>query len=343
MTNDDGDQSLTPGRRNLITDVPGISVGHATDKKVETGVTVVRCQSTDNNAAAIAAADIRGGAPGARETDVLAPENLVGRADAIVLTGGSVFGLAAADGVTSVLSNDNVGLRLAGQSPAIPIVPAAVLHDLSNDGDKNWGDTPPYRALGAEAVRAARADFELGSVGAGTGAMAGAVKGGLGSASLTLENGVVVGALVAVNPVGSVLMSDSETFYAWAHEIGDEFGGKPAPKHRESAEPFPWHSRLGAAPQPGANTTLAIVATNADISNVEAKRVAIMAQDGIARAIRPAHTAFDGDIVFAIATASQALPSEPAMMRHGLVARIGAAAADCLARAIARGVYEAGR
>ncbi len=329
---------LKPGPRNLITDIPGISVGNATDEKVQTGVTVLRCAHSF-----VAAVDVRGGAPGTRETDVLASENLVGRADAIVLTGGSVFGLAAADGAASALSVDGVGLKLSDKGPAIPIVPAAVLHDLGNDGDKEWGEAPPYRALGTEAARNAGGEFDLGSKGAGRGAMAGVEKGGLGSASLVLEGGVVVGALVAANPVGSVYMADGETFHAWAYEIGGEFGGNSPPTLHELPEPFPDYSRLHFRAQAGANTTIAVIATNADLTNVETKRVAMMAHDGIARAVRPAHTAFDGDIVFAVATAEKELPADPQPMRHGLVARIGAAASDCLTRAIARAVYEANR
>ncbi|GJL90732.1 P1 family peptidase [Hyphococcus sp.] len=331
------DHNLKPGARNLITDVEGVTVGNATDEKAQTGVTILRCAN-----AFVAAVDVRGGAPGTRETEVLASENLVGRADAIVLTGGSVFGLAAADGAASALCVDGVGLRLGDKGPAIPIVPAAVLYDLANGGAKDWGETPPYRALGAKAVRSASADFALGSVGAGRGAMAGIVKGGLGSASLTLEDDLTVGALVAANPVGSVYMADGETFHAWPYEMDNEFGGKSPPTIREHAEPFPDKSRLAQRMQAGANTTIAIVATNAGLTNNEAKRIAMMAHDGIARAVRPAHTAFDGDIVFAIATATRQLSNEP-QIRHGLVARIGAAASDCLTRAIARAVYEAGR
>lgn len=332
------EEALRPGPLNLISDVAGLTVGNATDETVKTGVTVLRCASSF-----VSAVDTRGGAPGTRETDVLATENLVGRTDAIVLTGGSVFGLAAADGAASALSVDGVGLRLGDKGPAIPIVPAAVLHDLANDGDKNWGETPPYRALGVKALREASEVFALGPVGAGRGAMAGSRKGGLGSASLALENGIMAGALVAANPVGSVFMQDGETFYAWAWELNGEFGGRRPPSAPDSADPFPPHSRLGGKQEAGANTVIAIVATNADLTNVEAKRVAMMAHDGIARAVRPAHTAFDGDVVFSVATAKKSLASEPAAMRHGLVARIGAAAADCLARAIARAVYEANR
>lgn len=325
-----------PGPRNLITDVSGLTVGNATDEKVKTGVTVLRCAN-----ACIAAADIRGGAPATREIDVLDTENLVGRADAIVLSGGSVFGLGAADGAVNYLSSENIGMRLSADSPAIPIAPAASLHDLGNDGEKKWGAASPYPDLGAQACRNAGADFELGSVGAGRGAMAGAHKGGLGSTSVILDDGVVVGALAAVNPVGSVFMPDGKTFYAWPWEHADEFGGQPTPTERDGAAPFPTHSRLINPSAESANTILAIVATSADLTGVEAKRVAMMAHDGIARAVRPAHTIFDGDIIFAVATAATALSGDNAAPRPLRVAAIGAAAADCLARALARGVYHA--
>ncbi len=329
---------LKTGPRNLITDVEGVAVGNAACDKTKSGVTVLRCARPF-----VAAVDLRGGAPATREINVLNAENLVGRADAIALSGGSVFGLAAADGATQFLSRANVGLRLTESSPAIPIVPAASLHDLGNDGDKDWGETSPYSALGAEACEAAGDDFQLGSVGAGTGAMAGVKKGGLGSASIILEHGVSVGALAAVNPVGSVYMSDGETFHAWPYEIDDEFGGRPPPSKREPSSPFPPGARLSASPAARENTTLAIIATSADLSGVEAKRVAMMAHDGLARAIRPAHTIFDGDLVFAVATAATPWQQGDAAPRTVTVAAIGAAAADCLARAVARGVYEANR
>lgn len=324
-----------PGALNLITDVPGFTVGNAVDEKAATGVTALRCET-----AFVSAVDVRGGAPGSRETDVLSPENLVGKADAFILTGGSVFGLAAADGAASALSHDGVGLSISGKGPAIPIVPAAVLHDLGNEGDKDWGETPPYRALGAEAVRNTSTQFALGSVGAGRGAMAGRVKGGLGSASIALDNGVMVGALVAANPVGSVFMADGKSFYAWPWELNDEFGGQAPPAGKDNADPFPPLSRLGQEPKPGENTTLAIIAVSADLTNVEAKRVAVMAQDGIARAIRPAHTPLDGDIVFAAASGVHTIGTDD-LARAITVAAIGSAAGDCLARAIARAVHAA--
>ena len=192
-----------------------------------------------------AAVDVRGGGPGTRETDALASENLVGRAHAVVLAGGSVFGLAAADGVAAWLSSCGLGLQWRSGSPAIPIVPCAVLHDLGNGGDKNWGLSPPYRDLGLQACGAAATDFALGSVGAGRGAMAGLRKGGIGSASVDLHGGLIVGALVALNSVGSALMPDGKTYWAWAFELGDEFGGCGPPiSAMDLSDPPPDESRL---------------------------------------------------------------------------------------------------
>ena len=208
----------------------------------------------------------------------------------------------AADGVAAALSAKGIGLQLRPGSPPIPIVPSAVLHDLGNGGDKNWGLGPPYRDLGIRALDAAGADFALGSVGAGRGAMAGLIKGGIGSASLDLGEGLTVGALVAVNSIGSALMPDGKTYWAWAFELGQEFERRRAPRRpMDLSNPAPDESRLMALGrlQAGANTTLAVVACNADLTTVECKRMAMMAQDGIARAVRPAHTPFDGDTIFA--------------------------------------------
>jgi L-aminopeptidase/D-esterase-like protein len=323
-----------PGPRNLITDVEGLRVGHATDERAGTGVTVLLCPTPW-----IAAADIRGGGPGVRETETLAPENVVGGVHAITLSGGSVFGLAAADGVVNRLSARGVGLRLRPDGHYIPIVPTAVLHDLSNAGDKDWGEEPPYRALGAAAVDAASADFALGSVGAGRGAMVGYRKGGIGSASLDLDNGLTVGALVSANAIGSAHMPDGKAFWSWPFEIDGEFGDIAPDLSQRAIDPAPDETRLATLDRlsPGANTTLAIVATNADLDKGEAKRFAMMAQDGIARAVRPAHTPFDGDLVFGLA--SGALPLGRDSARQAKIARLGSAAADCLARAIARAVY----
>jgi L-aminopeptidase/D-esterase-like protein len=325
---------LQPGPRNLITDVPGLSVGQATDERAASGVTVIHC-----NGGWPAAVDVRGGGPGTRETEALAPENLIGRAHAVVLAGGSVFGLAAADGVATALSARRIGLTLRPGSPAIPIVPAAVLHDLGNGGDKAWGLEPPYRSLGMQALHNASADFALGSVGAGRGAMAGLIKGGIGSASIDLGEGLIVGALIALNSIGSALMPDGVTFWAWPFELDNEFGGAKPPGPVRIVDPAPDESRLNALGrlQPGANTTLGVVACSAALTNAECKRVAMMAQDGIARAVRPAHTPFDGDTLFA--TASGAIALDPNCQRAAQVGRIGSAAADCVARSIARAVF----
>ena len=328
--------ALAPGQNNLITDVPGLRVGNATDEKAGTGVTVLRCDQPFT-----AAVEIQGGGPGTRETDVLATENLVGHVDAITLSGGSVFGLAAADGVTQYLANENIGLRLSPKGPSIPIVSGAVLHDLGNDGDKDWGETSPYSALGVAAAKAADQHFALGSVGAGRGAMAGRLKGGLGSASIVLENGVTVGALAAVNPVGSVVLPDGETYYAQPFAIDNQLGPANPVTQADVSDPFPPYSRLSTEPQSArANTTLIIVATDAKLGRADMKRIAIMAHDGIARAVRPAHTPFDGDIVFAIATGNKEIAQEPPFGAME-TAKIGACAADCVARAIARGAREA--
>jgi L-aminopeptidase/D-esterase-like protein len=324
-----------PAARNLITDVPGLRVGHAADERARTGVTALLCAGDWR-----AGVDVRGGGPGIRESEVLAPENLVGRAHAIVLAGGSVFGLAAADGVTSALCARGVGLHLRPSSLAIPIVPCAVLHDLANGGDKDWGGTPPYRDLGIAAAAAAGVDFALGSAGAGRGAQAGLRKGGVGSASLDLGEGLIVAALAAVNSVGSVFMPDGKTYWAWAFELDGELGGATPPGcGMDLSNPLADDSRLAELGrlQAGANTTLGVVACTADLSTAECKRIAMMAHDGIARAVRPAHTPFDGDTVFALASGDS--PLGPRQLRAVEVARIGAAAADCMTRAIARAVH----
>jgi L-aminopeptidase/D-esterase-like protein len=313
----------TPGPRNLITDVDGIRVGNADDGRWRSGVTVVLTET-----GSVASVDVRGGAPGTRETDALDPTCLVGRADAVVLSGGSAFGLDAASGVMAWLAERARGFPVG--DVRVPIVPCAILFDLLNGGDKDWGVEPPYRDLGYRACAAAREDFPIGNVGAGMGAIAGSLKGGLGSASAVGSGGVQVGALVAANPFGSVVMPGSDAFWAWPFERNGEFGGAVPDTHMgETADPF-------ETARVGGNTTIAVVATNARLDVPQAQRVAIMAHDGIARAIRPAHTPFDGDTVFVLATGTgdAARPAD--------VGRIGSAAADCLARAIARGVYAAG-
>lgn len=326
---------LRPGPRNLLTDVPGLTVGNATDEAARSGVTVVRFPG-----GWIAGVDVRGGGPGVRETETLSAENGYARLHGLTLSGGSVFGLGAADGVTAALSHAGEGFPVSPGAPRAPIVAGAVLYDLANGGDKNWNLEPPYRRLGLDAFAAADTTFALGAVGAGRGARAGLVPGGLGSASLDLGDGLVVGALAAVNSVGSVFMPDGETFWAWPFEIDGEFGGRAPSGPAGAVEPMPDDSRLAGQGRltPGANTTLAVVAVNAALTAAECKRLAMMAQDGLSRAVRPAHTPFDGDVVFAAASGAVDL-GETGRLRH--IARIGSAAGDCLARAIARGVYAA--
>jgi L-aminopeptidase/D-esterase-like protein len=320
--------SARPGALNLITDVPGLKVGQADDAAVRTGVTVLL-----PDLRAVCACDVRGGAPGTRETDALAPENLVEAVDAVVLSGGSVYGLAAADGVAAWLGARGRGYALADGIPPSPVVPAAILFDMANGGDKTWGEDPPYRALGRAAVADAATRFALGTAGAGFGAMAGGLKGGIGSASVVTGDGLTIGALVAVNCWGSVTAPGGRTFWAAPYERDGEFGGLGP--GGLTAAPDDWGR--AKAPAGGRNTTIACVATDVALTPAQAKRVAIMAQDGLARAIRPVHAPFDGDVVFALSTARRPCPA-PA---DYAVARLGALAADTLARAVARGVFEA--
>lgn len=325
-----------PGLRNLITDVPGLKVGQANDPRACTGVTVIL-----PDARAPAAVDVRGGGPGTRETDALSAPNLVRSVDAIVLSGGSVYGLASADGVAAWLGAQGRGFEMAHKPgvPPSPIVPTAILFDLASGGNKQWGENPPYRALAIQAAKHADLAVQLGTNGAGFGATAGALKGGIGSASYVTHDGMTVGAIVACNSLGSVVAPRNKRFWAGAFEIGHEYGGLgPA---NTMAEGEDWGlAKLN--PEPRSNTTIACIATDVILTPDELKRVAIMAQDGLARAIRPVHAPFDGDVVFALSTARTEAPAGPGPLARALiVTRLGALAADVLARAIARGVYNA--
>ncbi len=314
------------GRRNLLSDVGGLKVGNAEDWRVLSGVTVVLPDRS-----AVAAVAVAGGAPGSRETALLDPTCLVERVDALVIAGGSAFGLEAAAGVVDWLAAQGRGFRI-GES-IVPIVPSAILFDLQNGGDKSWGAEPPYRRLGAVAAAAAGEDFPLGNAGAGLGARAGALKGGLGSASAMTADGIEVGALAAVNCFGETVMPGTSAFWAWPFERNGELGAqRPAPDAVIDLDQAPAKERTFAR-QAGAHTTLGVVATNLALTKAEAQRVALMAQDGLARAIRPVHTPFDGDTVFALATGARACNGPADLWRAG------ALAADCLARAVARGVY----
>lgn len=323
-----------PGSKNLITDIAGLTVGNAEDEGISTGVTVLVPDKR-----AVCAVTVAGGGPGTRETDALKLGRLVSDVDAIVLSGGSVYGLGAADGVVAELGARGQGfaLRDAPGVPKSPIVPTAILYDLANGGDKAWGAEPPYAQLGRKALAAASSEFTLGRAGAGYGAMAGARQGGLGSASITTSDGYTVAALVAVNAFGSVTVPNTDAFWAAPYEIDGEFGGRPFPQTFDfDAEDW---GAAKANPVPRENTTIAIVATDAELTPSETQRLSDMAIAGMARAIRPVFAPFDGDVVFGLSTGEKPV-SEP---RAFLLARLGELAASTLARAIARGVYEAGR
>ncbi|MDE1173055.1 MAG: P1 family peptidase [Parvibaculaceae bacterium] len=335
------DSFIRPGPRNLITDVEGFRVGNAEDHAVRSGVTVILPDGR-----AVAGVDVRGGGPGTRETDALDPACLVDAVDAVVLSGGSSYGLDAASGAAGWLGARGRGFSM-GSSPVVsPVVPAAVLFDLTNGGDKGWGEEPPYRRLGRSACEAAALDFALGNAGAGLGAIAGTYKGGLGSASAVTAAGLQVGALIAVNPFGSPVIPGTDCLWAAPYALADELGEQrwPSPLPPVSAQDFRTGTKAARAGvdraglTPGGNTTIGVVACNADLTPAEARRVAIMAQDGLARAIRPIHTPFDGDSIFVLASARRPLGGEN---RPLAVATLGAIAADCVARAIARGVFMA--
>jgi L-aminopeptidase/D-esterase-like protein len=310
--------------RNLITDVPGLTVGHGTDLRLGSGSTVVVFE-----APAVASVDVRGGGPGTRETALLDPAQTVEGIDAIVLSGGSAFGLDAASGAQAWLKEQGRGFAV--RSARVPIVPTAVLFDLLSGGNKDWGRYPPYRELGYAAAARAALDFALGSVGAGTGATTVNLKGGIGSASAQTAEGHTVGALAAVNAVGSVTVDRGPWFWAAPFERDGEFGGRglPSPFPASALEP----RTKGTAQE---STTLVVVATDAILTKALAKRLAIMAQSGLSRAIYPVHTPLDGDVVFAASTGRRPL-GDP----HLGLARLGTVAANVVARAIARGIFAA--
>ena len=323
---------MWPGPRNLITDVRGLLVGNASDPRLKSGVSVVLPEVP-----AVASVAIHGGAPGTREIALLEPEQTVSHVDALVLSGGSAFGLDAAAGVQSRLAE--LGRGYAVGPVRVPIVPAAILFDLLNgsametEPDAQWNASAPYRDLGRAACETAAHDFALGSIGAGTGATTANLKGGLGSASTILANGATIGALVAVNALGRVTIGDGPHFWAAPFEQDAEFGalGLPHPLPDDAMAVRTKADTLKS----GANTTIAVIATDVTLTKSEAKRLAVMAHDGMARAIWPAHTPFDGDLVFALSTGHRQLESPAELVM------LGAAAASTLARAIARGVYEA--
>ncbi|SFJ80675.1 P1 family peptidase [Jannaschia pohangensis] len=311
---------MRPGPLNLITDVAGLRVGNAQSDTIRTGTTVLL-----GDRPFVAGVNVMGGAPGTRETDLLAPDKMVQEVDALVLSGGSAFGLDAGGGVADGLRTMGRGFAVGDQR--VPIVPGAILFDLLNGGDKTW-DRNPYGDLGRAALAAAETTFDLGSVGAGFGATTMDLAGGLGSASCVLDCGITVGALVAVNALGRTC-DDEGRFLAQPFELASEFGGGAPGALDPALEPY-------GNRQPGQSTTIAIVATDAVLTQAQATRLATAAQDGMARAIQPSHTPMDGDLVFAAATGAVPLPDP---IWDAL--RLGHAAATCLSRAIARGVHAA--
>lgn len=315
--------------RNLITDVAGVRVGHAHDAAVASGVTVAMFDGQ-----ATVSVSVQGGAPGSRDTALLEPEMTLQTIDAVVLSGGALFGLDAAGGVVNALSQWGLGFEIGGVR--VPIASQAILFDLINGGAKPWladpaQHRPPYWALGRDATLAVGETFALGTVGAGYGATTVNLKGGLGSASMQTTSGHVVGALVAVNSVGSAVIGDGPQFWAGALEHGKEFGGLGWPVSMPEDALAP-RFKDGAPP----STTIGLVATDATLSKAQCKRLAIMAHDGLARALRPTHAPMDGDTVFAAAMGRTGAVVDPVGLTE-----LGMAAADCVARAIARGVYEA--
>lgn len=323
------DAASRPGKRNLITDVAGLRVGNAQDDHIKTGSTVLV-----GDVPFKASVHVMGGAPGTKETDLLAPDKTVQDIDALVLSGGSAFGLDACSGVMDGLREMGRGFAIGPMR--IPIVPGAIVFDLINGGNKNWVENP-YRALGRAALAAANKDFAIGSTGAGTGAFAAMQKGGLGSASLVLPDGTTVGALVVVNALGSVTTSGDTHFWAAPFELEGEFGGAGPDKNagHVTAQPSRKERAMMMQATQMANTTIAIVATDAPLTKTQCHRLAVTAHDGMARAIVPSHTPLDGDLVFGVSTGTGD-PVDQTQFRD-----IAAAAAVCLSRAIARGVYEA--
>jgi D-aminopeptidase len=313
--------------KNLLTDVAGLKVGQAADPKLASGVTVVLFDSP-----AVASIAVPGGAPGLRDSALLEPGMTVEAVDALVLSGGSSFGLDSMGGVQAHLRAIGRGFAVGDQR--VPIVPGAILFDLNNGGNKNWAKQPPYWELGFQAAGRAGIDFELGTAGAGFGATTANLKGGLGSASARTAGGFTVGALVAVNAIGQATIGNSAHFWAAPFERDHEFGGRGLPATMPEKHLL---MRVKGDPTPKAlaNTTIAIVATDACFSKEQAKRMALQSQSGLALALRPAHAAFDGDAIFAAATGNSG--RAPSDLRE--LTEICLSASDCLSRAIARAVY----
>ncbi|WP_405881807.1 P1 family peptidase [Streptomyces sp. NBC_01136] len=320
---------------DALTDVAGLRVGHATRTGDGwlTGTTVVLAPE----GGAIAAVDVRGGGPGTKETDALDPRNLVQKVEAVVLTGGSAYGLDSASGVMAWLEERGRGVRV-GPDPAhvVPVVPAACVFDLGRGGDFR---ARPDAAMGRAAVEAAEASEPAarvpeGCVGAGTGATVGRIKGGVGTASVVLDSGITVAALVVANAAGSAV--DPETGVLYGELLGGGRATYPAPEVHEAARRRLAEAAAKNAPPP-LNTTLAVVATDADLTRAQAHKLAGTAHDGIARAVRPVHLLNDGDTVFALATGARPLAADNPLALNEILA----AGADLVTRAIVRAVRAA--
>jgi L-aminopeptidase/D-esterase-like protein len=302
-----------------------LRLGHAADERIRSGVTAILFDQP-----CVASVAVLGGAPGGRELGFLDPDMTVERADAVVLSGGSAFGLDAASGVQAALREDGRGYLVAGAR--VPLVPQAILFDLANGGDKDWGRFSPYRDLGYAAARAATdGPIALGSVGAGTGATTATVKGGFGAATVVTESGFTLLALAAVNAVGNPLVGDGPWFWAAPFEVDGEFGGRGWPA-RMGPEAIALRTKGRVQP----STTIGLVVTDATLTKAQAKRLALMAHDGLARAVLPAHAPMDGDTIFAAATGARPLGQDTRQLTE-----LGHAATCAFARAVARGVFEA--
>lgn len=311
--------------RNLITDVSGVLVGHADDMQLLSGATVALFETP-----AVASVAVVGGAPAARDTQCLLPSASVPAVDAIVLSGGSGFGLDAGSGVQAFLREQGRGFAVG--AARVPIVPGAVCFDLNNGGDKNWGRYPPYRELGFRAAQSASSGaFTLGTAGGGYGASTADLKGGVGSASARTSDSAVVGALAIVNAIGSAVIGGGPWFWTAPYEVDDELGGLGLPANADV-----YRAPVAMKGRTVTGTTIALVATDAKLDKAQAERLAVSAQAGLAKALGVSHAPMDGDIVFSAATGHVALGTQP----HALAA-LCATAATVLARAIARGVYEA--
>ncbi|MDQ8731780.1 P1 family peptidase [Bradyrhizobium sp. LHD-71] len=313
---------------NLLTDIEGVRVGHVEDRSLGSGTTAVIFDEP-----VVASMDARGGGPGTRDTTLLEPGYTVEAIHGLTLSGGSAFGLDAGGGAMAWLAEQGRGFPMG--PVRVPIVPGAVIFDLLNGGNKDWGRFSPYRDFGYAAAAAARDGvFALGSVGAGLGATTANLKGGVGSASATTSRGVQVGALAVANAAGSVVVGDGPWFWAAPFELNGEFGGRGQPASFTADMHAP---RLKGGPRatPLQNTTLAVVVTDAQLTKAAARRLAVVAQVGLARAINPVHAPLDGDVVFAVATGKKPIDGPVDMNELGMLA------ANVVARAIARGVYEA--